>query len=315
MNNLNRREFIQRATATGVALSLSTLMNGQQSAAAEHLTGKLIPTRTIPSSGELLGIIGTGTGRVFSEIPAGGVDVPKNLLKIFIESGGNFIDAKTNADKNIVGWLKEMGLYDKIFIGSSVGNRHFITGPNQAAEEMQQSLNTQARKSLDLVQARNMVDLENRWPIMRAWKDAGKVRYLGITITMSQEHTKLAAFMKKEKPDFISINYSVLEPEAEERMLPMATDLGIATLINRPFQNGRFFTRVSNDKLPEWAAEFDCESWAHFSLKYILANPNVTCILTETSNPDHLHDNLKAPFGRLPDNKQLKRIRDFMTWV
>ncbi len=314
MNKLNRREFIQRTTATGVALSLPSTMFGQQSTAVNP-SGKLIPNCPIPSSGELLGVIGTGTGRVYSEDPAGGGDVPKTLLKTFIEAGGNFIDIKNTAEKNIVCWLKEIGLYDKMFMGSSVGNRHFITGPNQATEEMQESLNIQGRKSLDLVQARNMVDLENRWPIMRAWKDAGKVRHLGVTITMSEEQTKLAAFMKKERPDFISINYSPLETAAEERLLPMATDLGIATLINRPFQNGRFFTRVSNDTLPEWAAEFDCKSWAQFSLKYILANPNVTCIMTETSNPDHLRDNLKAPFGRLPDKSQLKRIRDFMTWV
>ena len=188
-----------------------------------------------------------------------------------------------------------------------------MRGP--AADELQRSLDARGRDTLDLAQVRNTVDMENRWPVMREWQDAGKVRHLGMTIAHHSQYEKLVAAMNRYQPDFIQVNYSILEPKVEERILPLAKDLGIAVVIMRPFVNGQYFGKVSRHPLPAWAAEFDCESWAQFSLKYILANPNVTCVMAETSQPKHARDNLQGAFGRLPDDEHLKRMRELMTWI
>ena len=326
MNNLNRREFIQRSTAAGVSLSLPVMASGPVSA-ADITSDKLMPTRTIPSSGESLGVIGYSSARTFTKNSIEDNATHKTLFKILIETGGNYIDADSVSEKNIAGWLNEIGSLNNIFMGSSLGIGYKITGP--AVEEMQQSLSIRGKETLDLVQVRHLVDMENRWPVMREWKDAGKVHHLGVTSGHYSEYEKLEAIMKKYQPDFISVNYSVLEPEAEERILPLASDLGIAVISTRPFlilpslslmnygnpQKGLYFGNVNNYSVPEWAADFDCESWAQFSLKYILANSNVTCVLTETKSPVEVRDHLQAAFGRLPDDTQLKRMREHIKFL
>ena len=166
------------------------------------------------------------------------------------------------------------------------------------------------RDPLDLLQISSLTDLETHWPTLRAWKEAGKVRYIGVTVADEDLYKRLEAFMKRESPDFVQLNYSVMESSAEERLLPLAEDMGIAILVNGPFMNGDFFAHVKGHELPDWTAEFDCESWAHFSLKYILANPAVTCVLTETTKTHHMEDNLRAGLGRLPDKATLQCIRD-----
>ena len=142
-------------------------------------------------------------------------------------------------------------------------------------------------------------------------KDSGEARY-GVTVSSTQQHDQFESFMRAEPLDFIQVNYSVMESGAEERILPLARDLGMGVLINRPFMNGSYFGRVSGRTLPEWASEFDCASWAQFSLKYILAHPAVTCALTETTNPEHMEDNLQAAFGRLPDDATKRRMRELV---
>ena len=327
MNNVNRREFIQRAAVAGISLSLPAMASGQLSAAAGDSKPTLMPTRTIPSSGESLGVIGYGTARTFRQSPVEDNDTPKALLNILIETGGNYIDTDAISEKNLAGWLNDMGSLDQVFMGSSLGSGYKILG--QALEELQRSLDARGRDTLDLAQVRHLVDMENRWPVMREWQDAGKVRHLGVTAAHYSEYEKLVAAMNRYQPDFIQVNYSILEPKVEERILPLAKDLGIAVVITRPFlilpsmvlmdfgnvQRGQYFGTVSKYPLPAWAAEFDCESWAQFSLKYILANPNVTCVLTETARPEEARDYLRAAFGRLPDDEHLKRMREFIKQV
>ena len=121
--------------------------------------------------------------------------------------------------------------------------------------------------------------------------------------------------MRTESPDFVHVNLSVMETRVEERLLPLARDRGIAVLTNRPFMNGNYFRMIGDRPLPDWVAEFDCNSWAQFSLKYILANPTVTCVLTETTNPQHMEENIQAAFGRLPDEATKRRMRDLVRAV
>jgi diketogulonate reductase-like aldo/keto reductase len=143
-----------------------------------------------------------------------------------------------------------------------------------------------------------------------ALKEEGKVRYLGVARSGRQNFDSMVQLIESGLIDFVQVNYSLVEPEAAERVLPAAADRGVAVIINRPFQNGNYFSMVRGKELPEWAADFDCHSWAQFSLKFILAHPAVNCVLTETTDPDHAIDNLGGGFGRLPNDQELAKMRE-----
>jgi diketogulonate reductase-like aldo/keto reductase len=165
------------------------------------------------------------------------------------------------------------------------------------------------------VQIFSLTDLDVHWPSLKDWKAEGHARYIGVTVAEDRLYEPLERFLGRERPDFIQVNYSITERRAEERVLPMAADRGIAVLINRPFMNGAYFERLEGQPLPPWAAEFDCESWAQFSLKYILANPSLTTVLTETSNPRHMAENAAAARGALPSEAARARMREFIAQV
>jgi len=163
---------------------------------------------------------------------------------------------------------------------------------------------------MDLIQIESLRGVEHHWPRLREWKESGEARYIGVTVAENFNHERLEAFMRAESPDFVHVNYSLMEPNAEERILPLARDRGFAVLINRPFMNGSYFGRTAGRALPAWAADFDCETWAQFSLKYILANPAVTVVLTETTDTAHMAENVAAGLGRLPDEATRRRMRE-----
>jgi len=164
-----------------------------------------------------------------------------------------------------------------------------------------------------LVQVFSLTDVETHWPSLLQWKEEGFARYIGVTVADRRRHGQLEEFLDRHKPDFVQMNYSLSERQAEQRLLPLAADKGVAVLINRPFMNGTYFRLLQDRPLPDWAKEFGCESWAQFSLKYILANPAVTCVLAETTNPVHMAENARAASGGLPDTslrERMKRIID-----
>lgn len=150
---------------------------------------------------------------------------------------------------------------------------------------------------------------------MKAWKEAGEARYIGVTVSEPRLHDALEQFLKRERPDFTQVNYSITERAAEARLLPLAADRGVAVLVNRPFMNGAYFKRLEGRPLPPWAAEFNAATWAQFSLKYILAHPSVTCVLTETSNPHHMEENAATAGGPMPDERLRARMREFIAGV
>ncbi len=174
--------------------------------------------------------------------------------------------------------------------------------------EVRLLLDIQGDASLDLVQVMAVEDFSRRRDQFAALKEEGLTRYLGVARYAKEFYPLMMKLMEDGALDFIQINYSMMEPEAANDILPLAQETGTAVISNRPFINGEYFGLVSDQKLPEWAAEFDCHSWAQFSLKYILAHPSVNCVLTETSNPEHAIDNLGAGFGRLPDIEQRQRM-------
>ena len=179
-------------------------------------------------------------------------------------------------------------------------------------QSITESQEIQGKEILDLLQINRLGDVESQWRNLREWKEAGMTRYIGVAIAGKKFYDAVIALIETGTADFAQVNYSMLEPEAGERLLPLAQDKGVAIVVNRPFINGRYFRLVGDKELPEWAAEFDCHSWAQFSLKFILAHPAVNCVLTETANPDHARENLAAGFGRLPDKRTRQRMLQLM---
>ncbi len=264
-----------------------------------------IPTRPIPATGEQLPIIGFGGSAAFS-----GDDfaAAAALLDALGDAGGKFIDTWPQAERMLGRYAAENAAHDELFLGTNLTPRN--AEANRRAISM--SKERQGKETLDLIQLPRPNDLSWQWQVVRSWKDEGHARYIGIAVTGQQFFDDVETLLKSGEADFIQINYSMMEPEAGERLLPLARDKGVAVISNRPFMNGQYFPKVAGRELPAWAADFDCRSWAQFSLKWILANDIVNCAITETTKLHHAVDNLSAGFGRLPDSRERDRMQAFM---
>jgi diketogulonate reductase-like aldo/keto reductase len=270
-------------------------------------------TRAIPVSTEKLPVIGLGTWQVFD------VDLtPENekqlgeVLSSFVKLGGRVIDSSPmyGRSEEVIGALAtKLRLHEKLFFGTKVWTR----GKQAGIESMERSMARFQTKRIDLMQVHNLVDLETQLITMREWKASGRFRYIGITHSSTSAHPEVERVLRREKLDFLQINYSIMEREAEQRILPLAQDRQVAVIVNRPFGGGDLFSRVRAKPLPEWAAEIDCRSWAQFFLKWIIAHPAVTCTIPATNNPRHLEDNMTAGTGRLPDEKLRQRMVQFVS--
>ena len=265
-------------------------------------------TRPIPASGEMIPAVGLGTWRVFD---VGGTQAERaplrDVLKNLVELGGRVIDSSPmyGAAESVVGDLAgELAITDKLFLATKV----WTSGRDAGVAQMEQSLKRLRARRLDLIQIHNLLDWRTHLKTLREWKAAGRIRYLGVTHYTSSAYDALERVLRAETVDFVQLNYSLGEREAERRILPLARDRGVAVLANRPFAEGGLFQRVRAQAVPPWAGEFDCESWAQFFLKWILAEPAVTCVIPGTSRPEHLVDNLKAAVGRLPDAAMRDRM-------
>jgi diketogulonate reductase-like aldo/keto reductase len=190
-----------------------------------------------------------------------------------------------------------LGLLGSLFLTTKV----WTTGREAGVAEMERSLRRLRARRLDLLQVHNLVDWRTQLSTLRAWKEAGRGRYLGVTHYVASAYGELERVMRDERFDFVQLNYSLVEREAEQRLLPLARERGIAVLVNRPFAEGELFRRVRGRPLPPWAADFDCASWGQFFLKWILAHAAVTCVIPATSKPEHLADNMRAGTSPLPD--------------
>ncbi len=266
------------------------------------------PARRIPRTGERLPVIGLGSTKAASQLEARGTAGFKALLRTLLDGGGTVVDtwSRDAAQDRLTGEaLQTDGMVHDLFLATKVDAVGAEAG--RAVLERTRQL---FGKTSDLIQVISLRDLKTQWALLKEYKDAGKARYIGATVSRDGQHADMMTFMRDERPDFIQVNYSVVETNAETGVLPLAVELGIAVLINRPFMNGNYFSRVRGVTLPEWAAEFDCHSWAQFSLKYILAHPAVTCVLTETTNPKHLLENLGSAYGRSPDAATREKMRE-----
>jgi diketogulonate reductase-like aldo/keto reductase len=261
--------------------------------------GPALLTRAVPSTGERLPAVGLGTWGTFDVGPGAEMRRPlADVLARFVARGGRVVDSSPmyGRSESVLGALaREANLVPSLFVATKVWTR----GKSSGLEQMERSLRLLGK--IDLLQVHNLLDLDTQLASIRAWKAAGRVRYAGVTHYAASAHAELARVIRKEKPDFLQVNYSPVEPQAGKSLLPLAADLGVAVIANRPFGGGDALRRALKQAVPPWAAEAGCQSWAQIFLKWILADPAVTCAIPATSKVAHLEDDLGAASLPLPD--------------
>jgi diketogulonate reductase-like aldo/keto reductase len=267
-------------------------------------------TRPIPSSGEAMPVIGLGTWSVFDVREDAGARTPlKEVVRRLVETGGRMIDTSPmygRAEAVTGDLVAELGVRPRVFLATKV----WTSGKEQGIAQMRRSAERLRTEIIDLIQIHNLLDWRTHLATLRQMKAAGQVRYIGITHYTTSSLPELARILDSEPGiDFVQFGYSLATRHAETKLLPVAASRGVATIVNQPFETGDMFRRVRGKAVPEWAAEFDCTSWAQLFLKYILAEPAVTAVIPATANPEHMADDLKAGFGRLPDARQRDQIR------
>ena len=300
---ITRAEFL-RLGAGAALYAMSPFSLGAEAAQSPPLK-----RRTIPASGELLPVIGVGTSRVFdiSRTDSEAWADCRRVLEELFAAGGSVIDSSPmygEAETVVGSLLAELQAHAKAFIATKV----WTQGRERGMEQMQQSMRVLQRPRIDLMQVHNLVDWEEQLTTLRRWKDEGRIRYLGITHYTASAFEKVERVLRTEKLDFLQINYALADREAEERILPLAQEHGVAVLINRPFGGGNLLRRLLQQPVPGWAGDYDCTSWPQLLLKFCLSHPAVTCAIPGTGNPRHMLDNLQAGRGAEPDQALRKRL-------
>lgn len=269
---------------------------------------KSILTRRIPSSGEAIPAIGLGTWQTFDvEADSTEHNSIESVLQAFVDAGGRLVDSSPmyGRSEEVLGRIAaKLELRDRLFIATKV----WTSGRQAGIQQMEKSFRKLRANRIDLMQVHNLVDVATQLDTLKQWKRAGRVRYIGVTHYTAGGHDAVARIVSSQPIDFIQINYSLGEREAESRLLPLAMERGVAVIANRPFAGGDLFRRIRSKALPKWAAEIDCDSWAQLLLKFVISNPAVTCAIPATSKVSHLQDNMGAGYGRLPDEELRARI-------
>ncbi len=313
---IDRRTFLAiGAASAGMSIAAGAHDTGHPH---EHKPGGLVtPTapllkRKIPSSGQTIPAIGLGTSGPFEVGTDAAARAPlREVLQAFFDGGASLIDTSPmySTAEAVLGSLLTPEQQAKVFMATKVwtpgSGGH---GEQKGIEQMQRSMNLLKRKTIDLMQVHNLVDLDAHLKTLRRWKEEGRIKYIGITHYTTSSYPDLISIMGREKLDFVQFNYSAATREAEKKLLPLCADKGVAVIINRAFEDGNLFARVKGKPVPEWATEFDAKSWAQIFLKFVLAHPAVTCVIPATGKVRNLVDNLGAAVGRLPNEKQRAQI-------
>ena len=263
-------------------------------------------TRPIPRTKEPIPTVGLGTWQAFDVDPSSRA-AQVEVMRQFLAAGGRVIDSSPmyGRAEGIVGdVLADLGAVDTPFLATKVWTR----GKREGIAEMERSRQRMRAERIDLMQIHNLLDWQTHLPVLREMKQAGKIRYLGVTHYSHGELPQIERMMRSEALDFIQVPYNLADRAVEARVLPAAADTGTAVLVMRPFEEGALFRQVKDKPLPGWAADIDCTSWAQMFLKFIIGHPAVTCPIPATSDPVHLADNIKAGFGRLPDEAQRRAM-------
>ena len=299
-HGMTRRHFLK---STAAASLLCSLVPGYLDAADSAVIKK-----TIPSTGESLSVIGLGTSRTFNVDSSTAANSPLlEVMQAFFDNGGQLVDSSPmygSAEAVTGALLEQVSNKQNLFTATKV----WINGKSEGIDQMKQSMRRMGVDRIDLMQIHNLRDWQTHIDTLVEWKAQGKIRYIGITTSHGRYHGELEKLLQQLPLDFVQFSYNILDRDVEQRLLPIAADKGIATLINRPYQRGGLFRKVRGQSLPEWAAEFDCTSWGQFFLKFIVSHPDVTCVIPATSKLKHMVDNMTAGYGRLPDEATRTRM-------
>ena len=267
--------------------------------------------KRIPSSGEHIPVIGMGSSRTFDVGSDAEIRARLALvLQTFFDRGGSVIDTSPmyGSSEQVLGdLLADIHNSNPLFMATKV----WTEGREEGIAQMQESMRLLHTPVIDLMQIHNLLDWEVQIETLSKWKQQGRIRYIGITTHRGYDHDRIAYVMTNFPVDFVQFSYSISNREAEQRILPLAAERGIATMVNRPFQRGDLFRFVKGKELPVWAAEFDCHSWGQFFLKYVVSHPAVTCTIPATSRVRHMLDNMGAGYGRMPDEQQRQRMFEY----
>jgi diketogulonate reductase-like aldo/keto reductase len=294
---MRRGTFLQLATATAL-LPASAFGQGKMN------------TRPIPSSGQQLPVVGVGTWQTFNVgDDAGRRAQLAEVLRTLFDAGGSVIDSSPmyGSSEEVVGdLLKAARSRDKAFVATKV----WTAGRDAGIAQMRNSMKLMVADPVDLMQVHNLIDVKTHLATLRAWKKEGRVRYLGVTHYTPSAYSALEAVMRAETLDFVQLNYALDDRQAEQHLLPLAAERGMAVLVNQPFGGGGLIRKLSSRPLPGWAAEIGAASWAQILLKFVLGHPAVTCVIPGTSRLEHMSDNAKAGFGPYPDAAMRKRMAE-----
>jgi len=300
--DLSRRDAIRVGLGAGLALTLDRF---ELFASPQQAT---LIQKPIPSSGERIPVVGMGTARYFDAV----TPELREVIKRFPDLGGKVIDTApsySNAEQVVGDIIAELNARPRYFLATK------ITGPGSdresGARQLEESMRRLHTDKIELMQIHNLIGVDQRLPLIREWKQAGRFRYIGATTSFARQYDAFEKLMREQTLDFIQIDYSIDTRGVEQRILPLAADRGMAVLVNSPFRRGRTFQRVQGKPLPSWAAELEVTTWAQLFLKYLAAHPSVTCVIPGTERVQFLVDNMVATHGRLPDPALRKRIEQY----
>jgi diketogulonate reductase-like aldo/keto reductase len=268
-------------------------------------------TRPIPASGERLPVVGVGTWQTFDVGGDAAARAPlREVLALFAQGGGKLIDSSPmyGTSESVAGDLvAELGLRERLFFATKV----WTSGRAEGIRQMEESFRRLRVARMDLMQIHNLLDAATHTRTLEQWKSDGRVRYIGITHYTASAYAEVERWLKRGDYDFVQINYSLAEREAERRLLPLAQEMKVAVIANRPFAGAGTFRRVRGKPLPPWAQELGIASWAQYFLKWIVGHPAITCAIPGTGKPAHLKDNLGAAHGPLPDAAARERMAQY----
>jgi aryl-alcohol dehydrogenase-like predicted oxidoreductase len=296
------------------------LLRAAVGAAAVVLTGGVAMAenairKPIPRTGEMLPAVGLGTWQTFDvDAPASAREPLKQVLRDFVRLGGSVVDSSPmyGRSESVMGELAaELGVHKQLFLATKV----WTSGRDAGIRQMEESFKQLRVKRMDLLQVHNLVDYRTHLATLRAWKEQGKVRCIGVTHYTAGAYDQLARVLAAEDLDFVQFNYSLAEREAEQRLLPLAAERRLAVLINRPFAAGSLFRHVRGKPLPAWSKEIDCATWAQFFLKFVISHPAVTCAIPATAKPAHLDDNMRSASGVIPDTKMRNQMARYFAEI
>lgn len=311
---ISRRNWLGVTLGAGAALALDTRI----ARALSFRTQDLI-TRAIPSSGERIPLVGLGSSATFSQVARSeDASALREVLSAMVQHGGTVFDTAPSygASEEVAGRIaQELGIMDRIFWATKLnvaGRGGTPADPTAAREQVERSFERAGKSPIDLIQVHNLGDIPTQLPILREYKQAGRIRYLGVTTTSESQYDTLAQLMRTEQLDFIGIDYAVDNREVEDTILPLAADRGVAVLVYAPFGRTRLWNRTAGRDVPAWAAEFGANSWAQFFLKWVGGNPAVTGITPATSRATNMIDNMGAAHGDLPDAATRRRMAEYV---